>query len=179
MTVIRSAVSKYGRPRLFAFDNGSSYRNGQMELLAARIGSAVHYCEPFTPTSKSKIERWFLTMRMQYLASLDMRDFHSLEELRQHFAGYVSRYNQSPHSSLEGKTPQERFFSEPEQIRRLTQEQVDTCFLPEVERRVSADCVIVINKTEYEVHYRYAKQRNLPKSGYGSKPLKKSTVSES
>ena len=85
--------------------------------------------------SKSKIERWFLTMRMQYLASLDMRDFHSLEEVRQNFADYVSRYNQSIHSSLEGRTPQERFFSEPEQIRRLTQEQIDTCFLLEVERR--------------------------------------------
>ncbi|MCD7982020.1 MAG: hypothetical protein LUF32_06870 [Clostridiales bacterium] len=96
---------------------------------------------------------------MQYLASLDMRDFHSLEELRQHFAGYVSRYNQAVHSSLEGKTPQERFFSEPEQIRRLTPEQIETSFLLETERRVSADCVVVIDKTEYEVHYRYAKQR--------------------
>ena len=55
MTVIRSAVSKFGRPGLFTFDNGASYRNNQMELLAARIGSSVHYCEPFTPTGKSKI----------------------------------------------------------------------------------------------------------------------------
>ena len=43
MTVIRSAVSKFGRPGLFTFDNGASYRNNQMELLAARIGSSVHY----------------------------------------------------------------------------------------------------------------------------------------
>lgn len=159
LPVIRSAVAKYGRPKLFSFDNGSSYRNKQMELLAARIGSAVHYCEPYTPTSKSKIEQWFLTMRMQYLAFLDMREFHSLEELRQHFSGYVSRYNQAVHSSLSGQSPQERFFSEPEQVRRLTQEQIDTSFLLEVERRVSADSVVVIDKTEYEVHYRYAKQR--------------------
>ena len=55
MTVIKSAVSKFGRPKLFTFDNGSSYKNNQMELLAARIGSSVHYCAPFTPTSKSKI----------------------------------------------------------------------------------------------------------------------------
>lgn len=159
MTVIRSAVSKYGRPKLFSFDNGSSYRNLQMELLAARIGSSVHYCEPFTPTSKSKIERWFLTLRMQYLASLDMGDFHSLGELRKDFSAYVSRYNQAPHSSLAGRSPQERFFSEPEQIRRLTEEQIDKNFLLETERRVSADSVIVIDRAEYEVHYRYAKQR--------------------
>ncbi len=53
MTVIRSAVSKFGRPGLFTFDNGASCRNKQMEMLAARIGSSVHYCEPFTPTGKS------------------------------------------------------------------------------------------------------------------------------
>ena len=159
MTVIRSGVSTFGRPGLFTFDNGSTYRNQQMELLAARIGSSVHYCEPFTPTSKSKIERWFLTVRMQYLAALDMRDFHTLDELRKDFAAYVLRYNQTIHSSLNGQTPGERFFSEPAQIRRLTREQLDTSFLLETERRVSADNVIVINKTEYEVHYRYARQR--------------------
>ena len=159
MTVIRSAVSKFGRPGLFTFDNGSSYRNKQMELLAARIGSSVHYCEPFTPTGKSKIERWFLTVRMQYLSSLDMRNFHSLEELRRDFAGYVSRYNQTLHSSLEGLSPQERYFREPERFRRLPPERIERDFLLETERRVSADNVIVINKVEYEVHYRYAKQK--------------------
>lgn len=159
MSVIRSAVSRYGRPKLFSFDNGSTYRNKQMELLAARIGSSVHYCEPFTPTSKSKIERWFLTLRMQYLAALDMRKFHSIEEMRTDLAAYVLRYNQTPHSSLGKMPPQERFFSEPEQIRRLSQEDIDHSFLLEIERRVSPDNVILIGKTEYEVHYRYAKQR--------------------
>lgn len=159
MCVIRSAVSKYGRPRLFSFDNGPSYRNKQMELLAARIGSSVHYCEPFTPTEKSKIERWFLTLRMQYLASLDMRNFHSIEELCSDFYAYIARYNHTIHSSLSGQTPQDRFFSEPEQIRRLPEDQIEQSFLLEVERRVSADSVVTIDKTEYEVHYRYAKQR--------------------
>lgn len=159
MTVLKSAVSRSGRPRLLSFDNGSSYRNKQMELLAARIGSSVHYCEPFTPTSKSKIERWFLTLRMQYLASLDMRNFHSIEELRADFAAYVLRYNQTPHSSLGKMTPQDRFFSEPEKIRRLSQDDIEHFFLLEVERRVSPDCVIRIGNTDYEVHYRYAKQR--------------------
>ena len=159
MSLIRSAVSRHGKPRLFSFDNGSSYRNTQMELLAARIGSSVHYCEPFTPTSKAKIERWFLTMRSQYLASLDMRAFHDLESLREDFAAYVLRYNQSPHSSLAGNSPQERFFSEPDQVRRLSDEEIENSFLLETERRVSPDSVVVIDNVEYEVHYRYAKQR--------------------
>ena len=159
MSVMKSAVAKYGRPKLFNFDNGSSYKNKQMELLAARIGSTLNYCRPYTPTAKAKIERWFRTMKDQWMASLDIRDFHSLEELRGNLLAWVHIYNNTPHASLNGKTPQERFFSEPEQIRRLTQEQIEKDFLLEIERRVSADSVIMIDQTEYEVDYRFAKQR--------------------
>lgn len=159
MALIRSAVLKHGVPHLFSFDNGPSYRNLQMELLAARIGSSVHYCEPFTPTSKSKIERWFLTMRLQYLATLDMNRFRSLEELRQDFSAYVLRYNRAVHSSLNGVSPQDRFFAEPEKIRRLSEYDAAHSFMLETERRVSADGVVSIDSQEYEVHYRYAKQR--------------------
>lgn len=159
MSVMKSAVAKYGRPKLFNFDNGSAYKNKQMELLAARIGSTLNYCRPYTPTAKAKIERWFRTMKDQWMASLDIRDFHSLDELRGNLLAWVHLYNNTPHASLKGKTPQERFFSEPEQIRRLPQEQLDKDFLLEVERRVSADSVIVIDQTEYEVDFRFAKQR--------------------
>ena len=131
MSVMKSAVSKYGKPKVFNFDNGASYKNKQMELLAARIGSAINYCQPYTPIQKAKIS----------------------------FLSYVSSYNQHPHSSLKGKTPQERYFSEPELISRLPDDQIENSFLLEVERRVSADCVIVIDQIEYEVDCRFAKQR--------------------
>lgn len=159
MSVMKSAVAKYGRPQMFNFDNGSSYKNKQMELLAARIGSVVHYDQPYTPTQKAKIERWFRTLKDQWLSSLDIRDFHSLEELRGSLFSYVRSYNQSVHSSLRGKSPQDRFFSEPDHIRRLSDEEIDHCFLLEIERRVSSDSVIVIDQTEYEVDCRFSKQR--------------------
>ena len=159
MSVMRSAVSKYGRPKVLNFDNGKSYKNKQMELLAARIGTTLSYCQPYTPTSKAKIERWFRTLKDQWMAGLDMRDFHSLDELRGSLYAYVQSYNQSSHSSLRGMSPQDRFFSEPEHIRRLTQDDIDKDFLLEIERRVSADSVIVIDQIEYEVDCRFARQR--------------------
>ena len=159
MSVMRSAIAKYGRPKVFNFDNGKSYKNRQMELLAARIGTTLSYCQPYTPTGKAKIERWFRTMKDQWMATLDMRDFHSLEELRGSLYAFVQQYNQSPHSSLRGCSPQDRFFSEPEQILRLSEEDIRQNFLLEIERRVSADSVIVIDQVEYEVDYRFARQR--------------------
>ena len=159
MSVMKSAVSKCGRPKVLNFDNGKSYKNRQMELLAARIGTTLSYCQPYTPTGKAKIERWFRTLKDQWMAGLDMQDFHSLDELRGSLHSYVQRYNQTPHSSLRGMTPQDRFFSESEQIRRLPADDIDKHFLLEIERRVSADCVIVIDQIEYEVDYRFARQR--------------------
>lgn len=159
MSVMKSAVSKYGKPMVFNFDNGSSYRNKQMELLAARIGSVVNYCKPYTPVQKAKIERWFRTLKDQWMASLDMRDFHSLEELRGSLRTYINTYNQNPHSALKGISPQERFFQEPELIKRLSDELIEKSFLLEIERRVSADSVVMIDQVEYEVDYRFAKQR--------------------
>lgn len=159
MSVMKSAVSKYGRPKVLNFDNGKSYKNKQMELLAARIGTTLSYCQPYTPTGKAKIERWFRTMKDQWMAGLDMRDFHSLDELRGSLHAYVQKYNQSPHSSLHGMSPQDRFFSEPEQIRRLSSDEIEKDFLLEIERRVSADCVIVIDQIEYEVDCQFARQR--------------------
>lgn len=109
--------------------------------------------------SKSKIERWFLTCRMQYLSVTDVRGFHTLSEMNDDFLQYVSRYNRSVHSSLSGISPQDRFFSEPEYIRRLPEEDIDHDFLLEAERKVSSDSVITIDRKEYEVHYQYAKKR--------------------
>ena len=159
MSVMRSAVAKYGRPKVWRFDNGRTYRNRQMDLLSARIGTTLSYCQPYTPQGKSKIERWFLTLKDHWYASLDLTEFRSLDKLRGSFQEWVRIYNQTPHSSLQGKTPQERFFSEPEQIRRLPDQDLDRSFLLEADRRVSADSVIVIDHVEYEVDCRYAKQK--------------------
>ena len=157
--VIKSAVSRYGRPKVFNFDNGASYKNKQMELLAARIGSSINYCHPYTPTAKAKIERWFRTLKDHWMATLDMREIDSLGDLRDSLNRFIDEYNNSPHSSLNGKTPSDRFFSEPDQIHRLSQEEIDKSFLLELDRTVSSDSVISIDSVEYEVDYRFAKQR--------------------
>lgn len=93
------------------------------------------------------------------MAVLDMKEFHSLDELRENLFVYVRHYNLSVHSSLGGRSPQDRFFSEPERIRRLTGEEIRRNFLLEIERRVSPDSVIVIDQIEYETECRFAKQR--------------------
>jgi len=159
MSVLKSAVSKYGRPKRLNFDNGSSYKNKQISLLAARIGTTLNYNPPYTPTGKAKIERFFKTLKQQWMSQLNMKDFPSLDALRLSIVEYVRSYNQREHSSLNGMAPIDRFFSESVIIKRLSDEQIEKSFLLEIERRVSADSVVIIDETDYEVHYRYSKQR--------------------
>ena len=161
LSVIRSAVIKYGKPKTLKFDNGANYRSTQMELLGARMGTAIHYAPAYTPTGKAKIERWFRTMKDHWMASLNMNDFHSLDELRESLMAYVQKYNQSPHISLNQKTPQDRFFEESNLIIRLDEDRIEKTFLLEVERKVSKDNVITIDSEEYEVNYKYAGRKLL------------------
>lgn len=159
MSVMRSAVIKYGKPKAFKFDNGASYRSKQMEILGSHLGSAIHYAPPYTPTGKAKIERWFGSLKSAWLSQLNMNDFHSLDEIRDSLTQWVQKYNQTVHSSLDGKTPQERFFEESNMIIRLNEDRIEKTFLLEEERTVSIDNIIQIDNVQYEVDSRYSKQR--------------------
>ncbi len=159
MSVMKTAVVRHGKPKILSFDNGSPYRNKQMNLLAARIGSVLNYNYPNNPVQKAKIERWFRTLRDQWMSQLNMNDFGSLLELRDDLIAYVTEYNRRVHSSLNGLTPQDRFFKESHLIKRLSDEQIEKYFLLEYERRVTADNVVMIDEVEYEVDYRYSRQK--------------------
>ncbi len=161
MSVIKSGVAKFGKPKVLNLDNGSSYKNKQISLLAARIGTTLSYNPPYTPTGKAKIERFFRTLKQQWMSQLNMVDFTNLDDLRISLFKYVKTYNERTHSSLNGLSPIDRFFKESPLIKRLSDEQIEYGFLLEIERRVSIDNVVTINNTEYEVNYRYSKQRIL------------------
>jgi len=159
MSVMKYAVICSGVPKLFSFDQGKPYKNKQMELLVSRISSSLNFTAPYSPTSKAKLERFFYTMKSRWMSGLKASDFKSLDELRASLFKYVDEYNKTPHSSLEGMSPEHRFFEDSSRIRRLDDEAIDRSFLLEEERRVTADSVVTLNKVLYEVHYRFANQR--------------------
>jgi transposase InsO family protein len=161
MSVMKSGVSKFGKPKILNLDNGSSYKNKQISLLAARIGTTLSYNAPYSPIGKAKIERWFKTLKQQWMSQLNMADFQGVDDLRVSLFEYVKMYNQRVHSSLNGLSPIDRFFKESALIKRLSEAQIEHAFLLEIERRVSIDNVIIIDNIEYEVDYRYSKQRIL------------------
>lgn len=162
MKVIKSGISTCGKPKLFSFDNGANYRSNQMTLLGARIGVAINYCPIYTPTSKAKIERFFLTLKNQYLCLIKPNDYHDLDTFNKDLRTYIQKYNTTPHSSLEDNmSPNDRFYKESNIIVEMSQEKIEKSFLLELERTVTPDSVIKIDNIEYEVDYHYQNQKVL------------------
>lgn len=56
MSVMKTAVSTYGKPKVLNLDNGASYKNKQISLLAARIGTTLSYNPPYTPIGKAYVK---------------------------------------------------------------------------------------------------------------------------
>ena len=159
MNVLKQAVKRYGKPKLLNVDNGAPYRNGQIELLCARLGTTLHHCAPYEPTGKSKIERWFRTMKDHFMAIYNLNAKTTIETYRNDLFEYVNSYNNKIHSSLNGLSPVERFFNGKDQILKLDSTIIDQIFLIEVERKVTADSIISLDTLEFEVPFKYANKK--------------------
>lgn len=72
---------------------------------------------------------------------------------------YVNSYNNKVHSSLKGLSPVERFFNGKGQILKLDSDMIDKISLIEVERKVTADSIILLDTLEFEVPYKYVNKK--------------------
>ena len=147
--VMKDAVRRHGVPKKFNFDNGSNYRSDAIKTIVARLKSEVHYNRPYTPTGKAKIERWFGTLKKQWMPTLPKN--LSYEAFCEMLVDYVRAYNTRPHSSLDGKSPWEVYFEKPNESRLLEKLELDAAFLIKIQRKASIDCVVSIGNREYEV----------------------------
>lgn len=158
MSVLKQAVKKYGKPQVLNLDNGAPYKNSQLDLLAARIGIGLFHNKPYYGQGKAKIERWFRTMKDHFMSSFNLTSKTTIDEFKQELFKYVTSYNNEVHSQLNGLTPIERFFNSGDETKELSAEMIEKAFLLEIDRKVSNDCVIQIDKAEYEVPQKYSKQ---------------------
>lgn len=159
MSVLKQAIKRYGKPKLLNVDNGAPYKNGQIELLCARLGTSLHHCAPYEPTGKAKIERWFRTMKDHFMAIYNLNAKTTIDSYRFDLLDYVNSYNNKIHSSLNGLSPVQRFFDGKDQILKLDPDLLDKIFLIEVERKVTADSIISLDSLEFEVPYKYANKK--------------------
>jgi len=146
LEAFRGALATRGLPRKLYVDNGPAFRSRHLEKVCACLGIALTHTPPYTPQGRGKIERFFRTVRSQFLASFAGQ---SLEQLNQAFCDWIRKeYHQRPHSAT-SQPPLERFSRHLELIRRPPAD-LDDHFRKEVRRRVSKDRTVSIDGRVYE-----------------------------
>jgi transposase InsO family protein len=105
MSELMLAVRRFGVCQRFYTDNGPCYASRHLKEVCARLGIHLVHTPPYRPQGRGKIERFFLTVREQFLS-----DSHavSLEQLNADLQQYLAEYHQRPHRSLGASPLQKR-----------------------------------------------------------------------
>jgi len=69
-------------PTRLYMDNAKIYRSPQLARIAASIGILIVHTPPYRPEGRGKIERFFRSVREQFLDSLDPQALLSIEQLK-------------------------------------------------------------------------------------------------
>ena len=115
-----SALRKRGVPRKLYVDNGPSFRSHRLQIGCASLQIALTYARPYRPQGKGKIERFFRTVRSQFLSTLPAELI--LDDLNRRFDDYLENlYHQRQHGGT-GMSPLERYLADAKALRKAPSE---------------------------------------------------------
>lgn len=144
---LRKALRKRGLPRKLYVDNGPGFRSHHLSHITASLGIALVHSRPFRPEGRGKIERWFKTLRMQFLSVIE--DGLSLEELNRSLGEWLeNEYHQAIHSST-GEAPLSRYLKHIHLIREAPKDMEDY-FRKLTTRRVAKDRTVSLDGRLFE-----------------------------
>lgn len=146
MEAFEVALRKRGLPRKLYVDNGSAFRSRQLEYTAAALAIALIHAKPYQPQGKGKVERFFKTVRTQFLPGFTGE---TLDAVNAAFERWLQDdYHQRSHSAT-GQSPLKRFTAKMQCLRPAPENLCDY-FRKTVRRRVNKDRSVVVDKRLFE-----------------------------
>jgi len=146
MDAFETAMAKRGLPRKLYVDNGAAFRSHKLEFTCASLAISLIHARPYKPQGKGKIERFFRTVRSDFLPTAEMS---CLEQLNRSLTQWLeNEYHQRKHSAT-GMTPFERFTRNLECIRKPPQN-LKSHFRKAVYRVVAKDRTITLDGNLFE-----------------------------
>jgi transposase InsO family protein len=148
---LRQAIAARGVPVRLYIDNAKIYRSQQLARIAASLGTLIVHTPPYQPEGRGKIERYFRTVRDQFLTNLDPKQSLSLEDLNDRLWTWIeSAYHRAEHSAL-GATPLVRWQRDIEHVRQLPPAtDLRRLFFHRLDRLVRRDCTFLLHNRFYE-----------------------------
>jgi len=145
LDALRKALLMRGLPRKLYVDNGPAFRSTHLEHICASLGIVLIHAKPYQPQGKGKIERFFRTVRMQFLP---ITKESTLTGLNAALLEWIRGYHETPHSSI-GEPPLLRFTRGIACVRPAPVDLSDH-FRKEVKRTVAKDRTFTIQGRMYE-----------------------------
>jgi transposase InsO family protein len=148
---LRQAVAARGVPVRLYVDNAKVFRSPQLARIAASVGILIVHTPPYQPEGRGKIERFFRSVREQFLANLDRKQTLTLEDLNQRFWAWIDNaYHLTEHGAL-GTTPLLRWQRDIEQVRQLPPAtDLRRLFFHRLDRVVRRDSTFLLQNRFYE-----------------------------
>jgi transposase InsO family protein len=157
---LRQAIAARGIPTRLYMDNAKIYRSPQLARIAASIGILIIHTPPYQPEGRGKIERFFRSVREQFLASLNPQALLSLEQLNERLWHWLDTvYHRHEHSALH-TTPLLRWQRDIEQVRQLPPAtDMRRLFFHRVDRLVRRDSTFLLRNRFFEAPPQLAGKR--------------------
>jgi len=152
MKVLKQAILRRGIPMRLFVDNGSAFRSQHLSLVCAKLGITLIHARPYHAEAKGKIERWFRTIRLQFLPMLTEKNKQNLEAINRALWTYIEiEYHRTPHRILK-ETPLDRWAQVGQKVRYPEPGvDLDDLFLFESRRKVQKDRTVSLNGVVYEI----------------------------
>jgi putative transposase len=146
LDALRQALLKRGLPRKLYLDNGAAFRSRHLEEITASLGIALVHSPPYQPQGRGKIERFFRTVRSQFLPAFKGQ---TLPEINEALERWLSdEYHQRKHHGT-GQPPLKRFAERMECVRPAPPD-LEDYFRKRAKRRVALDRTVSLAGRLYE-----------------------------
>lgn len=161
--ITKLALKTYGIPGVLYLDNGKVFTRELLVLAGAKLGFSVIHPKPNDPAPRGKIERFFRTVRDnfldEYIARLNGKT-PTLMELQKAYREWLEIYTHRIHS-ITKQSPHDRYMSGLSQItiRKKSSEEIDFAFLLCEERGVSKDSLVSVFNIKYETPGEYIRKK--------------------
>jgi putative transposase len=148
--VLKVGILRRGLPKAIYVDNGKVYASNQFGAACATLGIEKIHAAPYSPEGKGKQERFFRTVRLQFLPEVETSELTTLAELNESFWAWLECvYHRSVHSET-GQTPLERFQQDLQTLRSVDPLQLTSAFLWRETRQVRKDGSLELQGNRYQ-----------------------------
>jgi putative transposase len=149
--VLKVALLRRGVPHAIYVDNGQVYSSTQFNAACATLGIERIQTAPYSPEAKGKQERFFETLRLQFLPEVEASNLTTLTDLNESLGAWLECvYHQHEHSETK-QTPFARYTAGLDQVRHADPETVRRAFLWREKRKVRKDATLSLQGNRYQV----------------------------